>query len=459
MKKMTLFSQDDFIEDELREVFYSPIQKSFNEEAKCLVASLESLLVLDSLTRALSFEDLSPTTYKLYCIGAESALQKLGLDHVIQLSTESHAIGLSQSAYLSSEGVKDAIGAALKAIVAMFAKMHEIVKGLWKEYTVATSSLKKRIQKTRKLVEKIEMNDVTATFKDGSLASALKNGKDIIINDQLKNTFSSIGGMHKFSGELAKIYEHIERGLEEETPSDQVIAQISSQNFKSLLENTNFHVTDKVKKDEKPEVITTNSAYILLGNVALYIYIDTESKSGDITLSLEKIKSGDIDPDLPVMSLAQITEYLNTLEKLANAIDGFKNENSALMNKLKALLNTAQKAFTEEKRSVRAGNTSGESYSFSMEADAEKPEQKEEKPNQNANENPGDKVEKNLENKGALENKKKNDSSSVSRQYLSIIRVYIRLQGNISYMPQKAIIDGSYKLMSYMDKSLAFYKK
>ena len=460
MKKMTLFSHDDFIDHELEDLFYAPSQKSFTEIAHCISTSLESLFVLDALTKTLSFENMSPMTYKLYCIGVQSHLEKLGLTPVVQLSIESHAIGLTQSAYLSNEGVKNAIGAALKAIAAMFAKMYETVQGLWKEYSIATNSLKKRIQKMRKLIEKIEMNDVTATFKDGSLASALKNGKTVIIKTQLNNTFSAINGMHKFSGELSKIYEHIERGLEEETPSEQIAEQISSQNFKSLLQNTNFHVSDKVKKDEKPEVITTNSNYILLGNVAMYLYVDTEGKSGDITLSLQKVKSGDIDPDLPVLSLAELTGYLNILEKLANSIDGFKNENSALMNKLKALLTTAQKSFTEEKRSVKMGNTSEESYSFSTEVQAEQPEKKEETPADKPNENPGDKVEKNLENKGTLESKKKNSvTGSVSRQYLTMIRVYIRLQGSVSYMPQKAIIDGSYKLMSYMDKSLAFYKK
>lgn len=448
MKRQTLIN-DNYSDREISDTCYFSNLKEIKDISDCLSSSIENINLLGEIVSIVETNNVSLETYRLYSIASESILNKLGIENTNRLlcfSYESRFLYSDLNTRLSTEAIKDVLKGTMDAIMAMFKKMIDTVNSLWKDYAVATNSLKKRIEKTSKIISQLDKNDVTAQFNDTSLSSSLKRGDELNIDNQLKNTFGAIVSLNKLIDQLSTIYTHIERGIEEDQPTDKVKEIIANQDFKSILGDTNFHVTNKSEKNKNDETIATDSDYALLGNAAFYVYVNTEGASSTIDFGIKKVNVAVSSSELPVLALSQMTNYLSSLEKVISNIDTFKNKNNTLINRLKNLLSVAQKSIDEERRSVKRGNTAEESFYMSIEDDKNNTNKKD------------DNVDSKIKKEGTLE-KKELSNGSINKQYISLIKTYIKLQGNISYMPQKVILDGSYKLMSYIDKSLAFYKK
>jgi hypothetical protein len=450
MKRLTLI-QDTEIK-EIENVFYSPLKNDITSSLSCLVGSLESIDVLNKIVEITSSESISLDTFKLYSLCVNTSLAKLGLDNRLKISTEDNSIGLSQNVYLSNESISEAIENSMKAISALFIKTTETIEDLWKQYASATSSLKKRIDNTRKTLNKINKNDVTATFKDTSLAKALKKDNQVIIKLQIDNTFKIVNTFHGLFDNLTKVCETIEQGLERYEDSKQTIEKVAQLNSQAAKGIKNVQVKDKDDKDQKPVATNIEDNDILVGNKAIQIYVNTEGNSGTLEVKAVDVSSENVNPELNVLPLSDINSYLSSLEKLTEVIDNFKSMSSKTSDKLKDLLNDTQKNITQQKNNVKKVT---ESLSLSHEVQAKLENENTPKDDDKSS---GDKIEKKIEKSGKLENKETKKDGSVDKSYLTVIKSLIKTQGNASYIPQKTIIEGSYKIMSYIDKSLVFYK-
>lgn len=425
---------NDIIYTDVMEIFSFPLQSDIKNMSSCLQTTLESMAVLNDIRLITTDVEINPATEKLYHICTQHNLKKLGLENIVMLSKES-TISISDNIYLSNEVVKEALENTMKAIMALFTKMTDTVQDLWKQYAVATGALKKRIETTQKIIDKINKDNVDAKFKDSSIASAIKLNNQIIIDQQIVNSEKIVGEIHKEFADFYSVSEAIKSLVDDGGVSTTSLSDVINKNGNKNLEMFS-------SKEPQP----------LVGNKSIQLTYQEEGDNFKLDFKIVPIKSENLDPEVPVLSLEAMHKYLSSLSKLAGAIDGFKNDSNKTNASLKNLLSAVQKAVTEERNKVKKGKTSSESFSLSLEEEANKEEN-----NANKEDNKDSKEDKTIEKKGELA-EKETKTSSITHSLLNFTKALIRTHGNLSYMPQKVMIDGCYKVMAYIDKSIAFYK-
>lgn len=451
--------------------------------------ALDNLEDVEYLIRDHQVGTADKYTAKIVSVSLSNSFKHLGINHnEYSLSKEAFDNdGLRKIEFeMTAEAVSTVIRDGWNALINFFKSIMAKIGELWKTYTKATEHLKMLVKNSRqKLLSYNSVDDVDDTFTDKSIAIALKIGDQLAITDQIQNTLKLCSVVMPVNQVFTKIIKDVEADTEAGDTQKQTFETLDIKGSLGNAAQSVIEITDTTEKETLPDIKDSNR---LLGNGVVVAYI---GKSESVTIDIEKIiYNKDVtDFELNVAHKEDMNRYLASLSKIIMNIEQLRNkvnsdskstlaELDAIGKKMKKIKADEKKAKEQAKKdNQKPGNGNGdknetnnngnnqpqtnnqhtntqtnESYHFSSEAnEPNKPGDK------NENNNKGPKV---TDGKLEIDKKEVEDGTrTYSKEAIKTLKELIKAKGKVSYLSTKLMIDGCYKLISYIDKSLAYYSR
>ncbi len=424
--------------------------------------SLSDLEIVQDLLKNHTVGDADEYTMKVAAASMKNSYKRLGVDlNMPSLSKEAFDNdGLRRLEFdMSIESVMGAVRNGWNAIIEFFKQIWSKIKELWKTYTNALNHLKMLVKNARKkLLSYKNVEDITDTFTDKSISKALKIGNELGVDKQIENCIREFQHIDVAKQDMIKDINKIQEAAESKDTEKQTQAALD---LRATMNKIGGFI--KSKSEDKGNELDIKDDQRLLGNGVVIIYIDGENKN--ISIDVEKIMYNEdvTDFDLPVASKPDINKYLSSIINLINRIEQARNKSDT---ESKTILNTLDRFAKKNKKlpdSVTDKN--GKTTTIKKPNTNTNQANNNQNGNQNAtedNNNPED----NNSNDGANLPDSKLDSGDtkdikgnkdLDKENIKLIKELVKVNGKLTYLPTKIMIDGCYKLISYIEKSLVYY--
>ncbi len=440
---------------------------------KFLDSSAESLTDLERIGDIIEEHEVGEcdlSTMKLVSVSLNHTYKRLGIDHTqYRLSKEAFDNqGIRKIEFeMTAEGVGSAVRSGWDSLVEFFKKIMAKISELWKTYTKATEHLKMLVKNARqKLLSYNASPDVDDTFNDKSIAVALKIGDQLAITDQIQNTLKLCSVVFPVNQFFTKKIEEVKTDTATGETTKQIKSELNIAKSLGNVAGSIIEITDKTEKNTLPNIKDSNR---LLGNGVVVAYI---GEGENLTIDIEKIMyNKDVeDFSLEVAHKEDMNRYLGSILKIILNIEQIRNKTDSDSKRTLNELNEIEKKMKQinkDKKKAKANNQNAPKPNAGNNAPAANQN------NQAANQVQGTEsynLSSEDDNKnngpavtdGKLEidkDKVKSGEVSYSKTAIKNLKELIKAKGKVSYLSTKLMIDGCYKLISYIDKSLAYYNK
>lgn len=412
---------------------------------KAFESHFDDVSTLTQIHKITSEGVTSQIAYECLCQATDIIYERFGLPNpVSHFAAENHSsTSLYHHSQMSAEGIGETIHNAWEALVEMFRKVIAKISELWGQYMGTTKAFDAHLAKTTANLKSIKnrvKGDIEATFRSSSIASAIEYNGEIIIPQQLENTSRFIINYLKMADSFNTVLRDMLAAIKANDTQKQANI-LDGDVMRKIAAGANISVSDKEQVDT-PDVKSFDITDLLMGNAVVKIHINTTEKKTTMKV-LSKMMKDKNDGILEVAGLENLEKTVKGLAVVSAAIGKMKTGAVSDMNAALTTLNEiarAQKNTAEKvKREV-----------------ASKKAQTAKKPKKGKKETPDEAAEQTAK-AGEIQTEEGGKPHADDKAYLSTVKEVIKMVTNWGYLPAKVIIQGNYKVLSYVDKCLALY--